>query len=60
MKAEKPENPITLKVAISAARLETEAYMVFSAPAKAPMAMMIPRGQPKYLIKRPERSAWAA
>ena len=56
-KAEKPLKPMTRKVAISAARLETEAYIVFNAPASAPMAMMMPSGQPKYLINRPDRSA---
>jgi hypothetical protein len=46
MKAETPENPITLRVAISVARAETEAYMVFRAPARAPIDMMTPSGQP--------------
>ena len=43
--AAQPEKPMMRKVAISAARAATEEYMVLSAPASAPIAIMMPSTQ---------------
>ncbi len=55
-----PEKPMMRKVAISEARDATDEYMVLSAPASAPIAIMIPSTQAIAVNWPVDCDAWLA